>query len=164
MIILCMLFCAVSPASMGSDRSTRTNSLNFGTVATAAIANSEGIPTLDLRQLVISDPKTSFRDSFYQLLRTLQRAGSNPLGLDLSYSHFRRFVEEAALSAKHGRLYDFSSMEKMKASSKEHVAMNTSGIPDRERVSGTQVPPLRMAIASRGMNLSAHSQSTDQKS
>ncbi len=36
-------------------------------------------------------------------------------------------------------------MEKMKASSKElHVAMNTSltGIPERERVSGTQVPPL----------------------
>jgi len=76
-MIIRMLFCAVaSPASMGSDRSTRTNSLNFGTVATAAIANKEGIPTLDLRQLVIDlrPENASFRDSFYQLLRT-QRNG-----------------------------------------------------------------------------------------
>lgn len=49
----------------------------------------EGIPTLDLRQLIIDlrPENARFRDSFYQLLRTqLQRAGSNPLGLDLSYS------------------------------------------------------------------------------
>lgn len=51
--------------------------------------NREGVPTLDLRQLVIDlrPENASFRDSFYQLLRTqLQRAGSNPLGLDLSHS------------------------------------------------------------------------------
>lgn len=49
----------------------------------------EGIPTLDLQQMVIDlrPENAEFRDSFYQLLRTqLQRAGSNPLGLDLSYS------------------------------------------------------------------------------
>ena len=49
----------------------------------------EGVPTLDLQQMVIDlrPENAEFRDSFYQLLRTqLQRAGSNPLGLDLSYS------------------------------------------------------------------------------
>lgn len=49
----------------------------------------EGIPTLDLRQMVIDlrPENASFRDSFYQILQTqLQRAGSSPLGLDLSYS------------------------------------------------------------------------------
>lgn len=49
----------------------------------------QGIPTLDLRQLVIDlrPENASFRDSFYQLLQTqLQRAGSSTLGLDLSYS------------------------------------------------------------------------------
>ena len=49
----------------------------------------EGTPTLDLRQMTIDlRPENSgFRDSFYQILRKeLQRAGSSPLGLDLSYS------------------------------------------------------------------------------
>jgi len=54
--------------------------------------NRDGIPTLDLRQMAIDlrPENAEFRDSFYQLLRTqLQRAGSNPLGLDLSFSLIR---------------------------------------------------------------------------
>ncbi len=49
----------------------------------------EGIPTVDLREMVIDlrPENANFRDAFYQTLRKeLQRAGSNPLGLDLSYS------------------------------------------------------------------------------
>ena len=49
----------------------------------------EGIPTVNLRQMTIDlrPENAEFRNSFYQLLGTqLQRAGSNPLGLDLSNS------------------------------------------------------------------------------
>jgi hypothetical protein len=49
----------------------------------------EGNLTVDLRQMVIDlrPENASFRDSFYQLLRKeLQKAGTKPLGLDLSYS------------------------------------------------------------------------------
>lgn len=91
MIILCMLFVLLlaQPAWGATAQPERT-------VLTLALlqrlrspTKREGIPTLDLRQLVIDlrPENASFRDSFYQLLRTqLQRAGSNPLGLDLSYS------------------------------------------------------------------------------
>ncbi|MBE9206906.1 pentapeptide repeat-containing protein [Nostoc sp. LEGE 06077] len=49
----------------------------------------EGNLTVDLRQMVIDlrPENSSFRDTFYQLLRKeLQKAGAKPLGLDLSYS------------------------------------------------------------------------------
>ncbi len=49
----------------------------------------EGNLTVDLREMVIDlrPENASFRDAFYQVLRKeLQKAGSKPLGLDLSYS------------------------------------------------------------------------------
>ncbi|MBP5975518.1 pentapeptide repeat-containing protein [Brasilonema sp. CT11] len=49
----------------------------------------EGSVVVDLRQMVINlrPENTTFRDSFYQILRKeLQKAGSKPLGLDLSRS------------------------------------------------------------------------------
>ncbi|GAA6614309.1 pentapeptide repeat-containing protein [Scytonema sp. NUACC26] len=49
----------------------------------------EGNLTVDLREMVIDlrPENASFRDTFYQTLRKeLQKAGSKPLGLDLSYS------------------------------------------------------------------------------
>lgn len=49
----------------------------------------EGNVVVDLRQMVIDlrPENASFRDTFYQILRKeLQKAGSKPLGLDLSYS------------------------------------------------------------------------------
>lgn len=92
MIVLCMLFLLLlaQPAWGAIAQPERT-------VLTLALLQErlrsptkrEGIPTLDLGQLVIDlrPENATFRDSFYQLLRTqLQRAGSNPLGLDLSYS------------------------------------------------------------------------------
>ncbi len=51
--------------------------------------NLEGNLTVDLRELAINlrPENAEFRDTFYQLLRKeLQRAGSKPLGLDLSNS------------------------------------------------------------------------------
>lgn len=51
--------------------------------------NLEGYLTVDLREMVINlrPENAEFRDAFYQLLRKeLQRAGSKPLGLDLSNS------------------------------------------------------------------------------
>ena len=51
--------------------------------------NFEGNLTVDLREMVIDlrPNNAEFRDAFYQLLRKeLQRAGSRPLGLDLSNS------------------------------------------------------------------------------
>ncbi len=49
----------------------------------------EGNVVVDLREMVIDlqPENASFRDAFYQILRKeLQKAGSKPLGLDLSYS------------------------------------------------------------------------------
>ncbi|RUR76278.1 hypothetical protein PCC6912_44500 [Chlorogloeopsis fritschii PCC 6912] len=49
----------------------------------------EGNLTIDLRQMVIDlrPENAAFRDAFYQMLRKeLQKAGSKPLGLDLSFS------------------------------------------------------------------------------
>ncbi|MBE9051372.1 pentapeptide repeat-containing protein [Nostocales cyanobacterium LEGE 11386] len=49
----------------------------------------EGNLTVDLRKMVIDlrPENAEFRDSFYQLLRKeLQKSGTKPLGLDLSYS------------------------------------------------------------------------------
>ena len=75
------------PAQAQSERPTLTLELLQERIRTLSIR--EGVPTVDLSQLVIDlRPENSgFRDAFYQILRKeLQRAGSNPLGLDLSYS------------------------------------------------------------------------------
>jgi len=82
LLILCPL-----PAQAQSERPTLNLELLQQRLRTPIIR--EGVPTVDLSQLVIDlRPENSgFRDTFYQHLRKeLQRAGSNPLGLDLSYS------------------------------------------------------------------------------
>ncbi|MEB3182414.1 MAG: pentapeptide repeat-containing protein [Nostocaceae cyanobacterium] len=75
------------PAQAQSERPTLTVELLQQRLRTPIIR--EGIPTVDLSELVIDlrPENPGFSDAFYHNLRKeLQRAGSNPLGLDLSYS------------------------------------------------------------------------------
>lgn len=72
-------------------RTTRTDSLTLEILQERLHAPTirEGNLTVDLREMVIDlrPENASFRDAFYQVLRKeLQKAGSKPLGLDLSYS------------------------------------------------------------------------------
>jgi hypothetical protein len=49
---------------------------------------SEGVRTIDLRQLIINlqSENAEFRDQFYQLLQTQLNRSETPLGIDFSHS------------------------------------------------------------------------------
>ncbi|WP_337907008.1 pentapeptide repeat-containing protein [Iningainema tapete] len=89
---MCTLFILILPlpawgAPAQPERTILTLELLQERIHTPTIR--EGNLTVDLREMVIDlrPENASFRDAFYQILRKeLQKAGSKPLGLDLSYS------------------------------------------------------------------------------
>ncbi|MEA5549506.1 pentapeptide repeat-containing protein [Anabaena cylindrica UHCC 0172] len=88
MALLCVLLIFPLPAfAAQSERTPLTLELLQERLKTPTLR--EGNLTVDLREMVIDlrPENSSFRDSFYKLVRKeLQKTGTKPLGLDLSYS------------------------------------------------------------------------------
>ncbi|HEY9607863.1 pentapeptide repeat-containing protein [Allocoleopsis sp.] len=85
-VILLVLMLPAWTATAATERSPLT--LELLQERLKSPIQSEGVRTIDLRQLIINlrSDNAEFRDQFYQLLQTQLNRSETPLGIDLSHS------------------------------------------------------------------------------
>jgi uncharacterized membrane protein SirB2 len=116
-----------------------------------APTQSDGIRTIDLRQLVIDlrPENTAFSEQFYRLIQTQIQRSSVPLGLDLSYSIIRgefKFSDIGLRSPLYGPTLPIFSAAEQTQLARDRRRLSQLSQLSRSLLLQSQVAPLQITV------------------